>query len=175
MREILFRGKRKDNGEWIEGDLLHDRFILSNEKICRIYNEESKLTHREDIVIPETVGQYTGLNDNTKWGKLTKEEQLEWLKNHSVEEWNGKKIFEGDYWIDTEENDIYVVEYRDGGFCFVIYGICGALMEYGYDEHAGGFGECDCVPMTDFNIDEIEVIGNIHDTPELLKGEGENA
>ena len=73
MREILFRGKRKDNGEWIQGDLLHDRFISSNEKICRIYNEESKLTHREDVVIPETVGQYTGRKDM-----------------------HGTKIFEGD-------------------------------------------------------------------------------
>jgi uncharacterized phage protein (TIGR01671 family) len=49
MREILFRGKRKDNGEWVYGDLAH----LSYEII----------TIQDDMVELETVGQYTGLED----------------------------------------------------------------------------------------------------------------
>ena len=151
MREILFRGKRVDNGEWIFGDLLHDRFIMSNETICQIYDMNSNLTHRENIILPETIGQYTGLTDK-----------------------NGKKIFEGDYWLDTDGDYlVYVVEFRYGEFGFACYGWQGALMPYGFDEDAGGWGEIDFDPITNYNIDTIEVIGNIHDNPELLKGGAE--
>lgn len=53
-REIKFRGKRLDNGEWMYGDLLHlvDGMYISNDhgsNMARVY--------------PDTVGQYTGLKD----------------------------------------------------------------------------------------------------------------
>ena len=71
MREILFRGKRVDNGEWIYGDVLH------NSNCVKIRENETDINYiaRSYQVIPETVGQYTGLCDNGK---------------------NGRKIFEGD-------------------------------------------------------------------------------
>ena len=60
IRTIIFRGKRKDNGEWIYGNFVRgcvDDFSyiveLGNKELCRNYVE----------VIPETVGQYTGFTD----------------------------------------------------------------------------------------------------------------
>ena len=148
MREILFRGET-EKGEWVYGDLLHPDNCGNGYSIEDFTKDKNACFD----VIPETVGQYTGLTDK-----------------------NGKRIFEGDYWVDTDdgENDIFVVEFRNGQFCFAIYGICGALMPYGYDETAGGFGECDCVPMADYYTDKIEIIVNVHDNPELIGG-GEDA
>ena len=55
MREILYRGKRGDNGEWVEG------FYLYTEENTHPVIIDMKC--RSHIIIPETVGQYTGLKD----------------------------------------------------------------------------------------------------------------
>ena len=93
MREILFRGKRVKDGEWVYG------YLYKKWETCFIESEK-----RLDIVIPETVGQFTGLTYK-----------------------NGKKIFEGDI-IRNNCNEIGVIRhgkydvyshYVFGGYCCV--------------------------------------------------------
>lgn len=146
MREILFRAKNGNNAEWVYGHYVHQ---YGADMIYLPDGTDREYGFDYYHIIPDTVGQYTGLTDK-----------------------NGKKIFEGDIWIDTDDDYVvYVVEFKNAQFCFTCYGWKGMLMEYGYDEYAGGWGEVDCLPMTDYNIDTIEIVGNIHDNPELLKGE----
>lgn len=84
---------------------------------------------------------------------------------------NGTEIYEGD--IVRFDEEISVVRYDEETARFVLedYGIRGCLMEYGWDEGAGGFGIVDTNGFDDFNdISEIEIIGNIYENPELLEG-----
>lgn len=71
MREILFRGKRADNGEWFYGYLSKTRGLDYKLHPCIDYEDRGVML--SSIVDPETICQYTGLTDK-----------------------NGKKIFEGD-------------------------------------------------------------------------------
>lgn len=137
---LLFRGKRKDNGEWVYGL----PYIFKDNKTYAIRTANGKIIK----IIPETLTQWTCFR--------CKED---------------KKLFVGDYWIDANENDVFVVEFRNGQFCFVVYGVCGVSTEHGYDETGGNFGECDCVSITDYYVDKIEILGNIYDNPGILKGE----
>ena len=136
IREVIFRGKRTDNGEWIEGSLLGIDWcdkpstysIAPNTPVSVFYS-----------VIPETVGQYTGLTDK-----------------------NGKRIFEGDI--------LHCVSKLDNAKMVVIFE-CGEYRMVLAEKFKDYIGNCGFYAITCF---EKEVIGNIHDNPEILKGGGEN-
>lgn len=145
MRENigLYRGKRLDNDEWIEGCLVKKIDPMLGVEYCFILAQEydtscidGKPTHLKSFmtwykVAPETVGQYTGLTDKS-----------------------GKKIFEGD-----------IVRGAMGDM-IVFYG---EIVGEGYGFQWEGMDGKTCESMTGF-IDEYEVIGNIHANPELLGG-----
>jgi uncharacterized phage protein (TIGR01671 family) len=151
MREILFRGKRKDNGEWVFG-----MPWIFKEKSCICPWKTGMCKYDTGFfpveVVPETVGQFTGLTDK-----------------------NGKKIFEGDIvrlckyafeWEDKSswEFKIGVIDFEDG--CFVINDI---YSSDGYNELSCVYNEIHFSNGYDENA-IFEVIGNIYDNPEFLGG-----
>ena len=163
MREILFHGKRTDNGEWIEGDVLQTKYhsghieyqIMPQTPISSAYP-----------VLPETVGQYTGLTDK-----------------------NGVRIFEGDRIIyrhqckklipcddaTQEEKLRYGIDNDSGlGLAYrpartirykgyvTIDNLCGLDLNLG---NRCQWWRC----KKGEQLMAVEVIGNIHDDPELLR------
>ena len=130
MREIIFRGKRIDNGELVYGDLTQDRDLETAYIQGHDYYTDDCGPQREPFccdVDPETVGQYTERKDKT-----------------------GIRIFEGD--IVKIDSFIYQVEFRYSEWEFRI------LSKKVY-----------CFPNFDSHTGECEIIGNIHDNPELLE------
>lgn len=136
MREIIFRGKSEYDGEWICGGVVHQTDFYGD-KVDRWFIIDGTDTFDYDIgepirVIPETIGQYTGLTDK-----------------------NGKKIFEGD--ILRIVGCYFNVIYRNGGFVWRDMRL-NKFVNYANSES---------------NIEQfsfVEVIGNIHDNPELAEG-----
>lgn len=139
MREILFRGKRIDNGQWIYGYYVKDG--ADRDLIATPGNGSPTVAFHP--VVSATVGQFTGLTDK-----------------------NGKKIFEGDCFREDELTGTVIFE--EGTYKIEWYGIRGELMPYGFDEDAGGYGVVDKDNFDLWHIENMEVIGNIHDNPELL-------
>lgn len=139
-REILFRGKRTDNGEWAFGDLIREPYGT----VIQYYEDEikekgncAKTDSKKRIKVTvdsETVCRYTGLTDK-----------------------NGGKIFEGDIceihssYID-EEDGLFVIEWDE--YCAKTV-LSGEDLKVDFDAFSGS----DC-----------EVVGNIYDNPELIGG-----
>ena len=164
MREILFRGKRVDNGEWAYGAFYS--YYDFKRTIVQILTDRTNGVPDAYEVIPETVGQFTGLTDK-----------------------NGKKIFEGD--ILKQKTTIEFAKVNS--FKWERYGI----VRFGYfdwNEGEAGYASegwyieplksVSIKPknylvgdiqsgLNQFDIHDIfypmEVIGNIHDNPELLE------
>lgn len=143
MREILFRGKRVDNGEWVLGYYCPCVFGNFPAEPAIIDADELKNGRWAPVkVLLETVRQYTGLTDK-----------------------NGKKIFEGDIikeWSHWHKNLSATVS--DIGCYLVVCDYLGSL----YLKKNTSCGE---VSTSLIRTSIVEVIGNIYDNPELLEGE----
>ena len=142
MREHmgLYRGKRIDNGEWVEGNLVD---CPQNFRCKRIVNfgclSAGVITRWEQDVITETVGECTGLKDK-----------------------NGKLIFEGD--IVRQHGLKWLVGYQRGTF---------AVLDKKNEMFFAFFEQYDFYKGEYRFPDTFEIIGNIHDNPELLGKDGD--
>ena len=79
-REILFKAKRKDNGEWVEGDAIHEPIGMS------IRHEKNGMSVRVPVD-PDTICQYTGLTD--KNGKRIWENDICIIEDGTLDEEDG--------------------------------------------------------------------------------------
>ena len=153
MREILFRGKRKDNGEWVEGSIVVSQDRINYGK-CYMTSSVCDFSYGDNEdrirlgcfveVIPDTVCQFTGLRDK-----------------------NGKKIFEGDI-VNQNRNGfdtLYVTIFTDKDV-----GGCGCCYP-SFDGIGFVFESVKGTRANIFDLYPLEVVGNIHDNKEMLTGQ----
>ena len=143
MREILFRGKRTINGDWVYGDFVRGNERKSLRDSIFVYDSETQSFNDYEIN-PSTLGQYTGLTDK-----------------------NGKRVFEWDI--------LHIAKIADGlgGYyqppldypvnVVVKWDLCAWMWEtLCEDKRYISFPDAWCHY-------EFEIIGNVHDNPELLE------
>ena len=154
----LFRGKRKDNGEWVTGYLIqgNNTYIVTPEAIYYMVVSISYMASVEFVeVIPETVGRCSGEKDK-----------------------NGKLIFEGDILrLNGNKKDLCIV-------CFGEFGCIDIDSESVVDTVIGWYYkliETDALSKTEpfclpiqinkliLSLTKAEICGSVHDNPELLE------
>lgn len=150
MREILFKAKRLDNGEWVEGYYIYhikrtpcvigDSVKPEDEQHVIMQDGFSDWNMPRDTVHfdidPETLCQFTGLYDK-----------------------NGRKIWENDIVKKVDTNALGWPRERMCSISFNISGYWSLTTEYG-----------DGYWLGEFASEQLEVVGNVFDNPELLKG-----
>lgn len=154
MHDFIVHAKRLDNGEWVEGNLFVPDKPDTPTQIC-IGTNIVRITYDVD---PSTIGQYTGLTDK-----------------------NGTRIFEGD--IFEFDDEVWESHYTSCGTeydsCEIKnYGVvgfdedrsCFDFVQYKFNENSveADLHENHDIEFAEF-VSELEVIGNIHDNPELIR------
>ncbi len=154
MREILFRGKRTDNGKWVYGSFCMDALEQTGaaepgvmDGFIRNFDAHTKKMQMQEVD-RETVGQYTGLADK-----------------------DGKKVFEGDIvkvtcdrdWMTSKAIHPYTV-----GIGVIVWDFCSWFIKVDFagDKRYLHYPDAFCHT-------KCEVIGNIHDNSELIGGDNE--
>lgn len=174
MRENIgkYRGFSKEDKKWVFGNLIVnelkansvDRYFIVGYAFEEIEaNDEEVLTIGEYAeVYPNTVGQFTGLYDCTKWENLTEEERTDWYKQVKVpSEWEGRPIYEGDVvkWGHlnefSKENTARIAEVKFN-----------PDIQFHSQVGVFNFGSFSYAETTQR---DLEIIGNIHGNPELVK------
>ena len=138
MREIKFRGKREDNGEWVYGSYVRED--TTDEGTVHMIKPDGKFD-TFFTVRQETVGQFTGLVDR-----------------------NGKGIYEHDIMMNKNAR-VFVIAYRGGGFCAMLpkeYCLDLAGSPITISEPLGAR------QSSDYYQEQCWVIGNVHERSELL-------
>ncbi len=185
MREILFRGQAANriegrayrtnykNGDWVFG-------LLTDAENYAGFSEMTNTIGVSGIEVDKnTVGQFTGFYDGTKWEELTPEEQQAFLHQpggweNTPEAWHGKPIFEGDI-LQFEDVGETGYEYKEG---FDFTNRAAVVWENGRWELdrflSANSGVYEDMAGRSFHEEFIlvfgssKVIGNIHDDPGLL-------
>ncbi len=143
MREILFRGKRCDNLDWVEGYLLKEcNYVTCSWNLGIEYKTDrfGRFAYEVAEIVPYSVGQFAELTDKNGT-KIFEGDIVHVLGNQQVEDW--KNV-----------NYIGSVAFLDAGFCV----IDGTVEDHAFRRYQ--------LPRLDF---DLEVIGNIYDNPELLE------